>query len=79
MSSELNPKDHWECAMSAKNFSILAACIFTIVALGQLVRALAGVEVTFNGTTIPIWASWIAFVIVGLLAFVGFRTTRSIT
>jgi hypothetical protein len=60
--------------MSAKNFSMLAACIFTIVALGQLIRAFAGFEIAFNGTTIPIWASWVAFIIAGLLALVGFRT-----
>jgi hypothetical protein len=62
--------------MSAKNFSLLAACIFTIVALGQLIRALAGLEIAFDGTTIPIWASWVAFIIAGLLALVGFRTAR---
>ena len=63
--------------MSAKNFTILAACIFTIVALGQLMRALGGFEVALNGTPIPIWPSWIAFVVAGLLALIGFRTASN--
>ena len=60
--------------MSAKAFSLLAACIFTIVALGQFIRAYAGLEIALNGTTIPIWASWVAFLVAGLLALMGFRT-----
>ena len=59
--------------MSAKNFSMLAACIFTIVALGQLIRAFAGLEIALNGTTIPIWASWLAVLVTGALAWFGFR------
>ena len=62
--------------MSAKNFSMLAACIFTIVALGQLIRAFAGFEIAVNGTTIPICPSWVAFFIAGFLALIGFRTAR---
>jgi hypothetical protein len=36
---------------------ILAAVIFTIVAVGQLFGAVVGLNVTLDGSTIPVWAS----------------------
>src|SRR5690242_19627328 len=44
--------------MSAKDYSRLAAIIFAIVALLQLVRAVSGWPITIGATTsIPLWAS----------------------
>jgi len=57
-------------------YSRLAAAIFAIVAVLQLVRALAGSPVTVARTEIPIWASWVAFVVAGLLAWVGFTVSH---
>jgi hypothetical protein len=34
----------------------------------QLVRALSGWDITVNGATIPVWASWLAAVVAGALA-----------
>jgi len=52
-------------------YSRLAGTIFAIVAILQLIRALAGSPVTIAGTAIPVWASWVAFVIAAALAWVG--------
>ena len=57
--------------MDARIFSRIAAVIFAIIAVLQLVRAISGWEVTLNGTPIPAWPSWLAAVVAGLLAFVG--------
>ena len=57
--------------MDAKSYSRLAAVIFAIIAILQLVRAVSGWEITLNGTSIPLWPSWLASVVGGLLAFVG--------
>jgi hypothetical protein len=57
--------------MDAKSFSRVAAVVFAIVAILQLVRALAGWDITINGAGVPLWASWLAAVVAGLLAFVG--------
>ena len=63
--------------MTAKNYSLLAAVIFTIVALVQLSRAaLLGLQIIVGSHTIPIWASWIAFVVAGGLAWLGFSAAR---
>jgi hypothetical protein len=54
----------------------LAGAVFAIVAVLQLVRSLAGWPVTVAGAAIPVWASWIAFVLAGALAWAGFAASR---
>jgi hypothetical protein len=61
--------------MTAKSFCSLAAAIFTLVALVQLTRAVLGWSLSIDGYDIPVWASWIAFVIASGLSFLGFRAT----
>ena len=62
--------------MTAINYAVLAAVIFAIVAVLQLARALLGAEVKVGSASIPLWASWIAFLVVSLLAWLGFTTTH---
>jgi lipopolysaccharide export LptBFGC system permease protein LptF len=62
--------------MDTKSYSRVAAIIFAIIAILQLVRALSGWEVTLNGGAIPIWASWLASVVAGALAYVGLIARR---
>ena len=57
--------------MDGKSYSRVAAIIFAIIAVLQLVRALSGWELTLNGAAIPLWASWLASVVAGVLACVG--------
>jgi hypothetical protein len=64
--------------MTAKNFSLLAAVIFAIVAVLQLGRALSGTPVNIGTTiSIPLWASWVACVVAAALAWLGFNASRS--
>ncbi len=64
--------------MTPKNYALLAAVIFTIVALVQLSRAaLLGFQTIIGSHTISIWASWIAFVVAGALAWSGFNAARA--
>ena len=57
--------------MDAKSYSRVAAIIFAIIAVLQLVRALSGWDITLNGAAIPFWASWLASVVAGALAWSG--------
>jgi len=57
--------------MNATSYARLAGAVFAVVALLQLARALAGWSVAFEGTAIPVWASWIACVVAGALAWLG--------
>ena len=62
--------------MDAMSYSRLASAIFAVVALLQLVRGVAGWPVAVGGTAIPVWASWIACVVAGVLAWLGLTASR---
>jgi hypothetical protein len=57
--------------MDAKSYSRVAAIIFAVIAILQFVRSVSGWELTINGAVIPLWASWLASVVAGALAFIG--------
>jgi hypothetical protein len=57
-------------------YSRLAAAVFTLVALLQFIRALAGWPISIAGTAIPLWASWIACVVAAVLAWLGLTASR---
>jgi hypothetical protein len=63
--------------MPAKSYSLLAAIIFTIIAVLQLVRALAGWPITVGTMLMPVWPSWIACVVAAALAWLGFTASRA--
>jgi len=58
--------------MTASQFSLLAAFIFGIVAILQIVRAALGWAVTIEQRPIPLWASWLAGVVAMVLAWLGY-------
>ncbi|MGA8433777.1 MAG: hypothetical protein WB713_03120 [Methyloceanibacter sp.] len=63
--------------MTTQSYSRLAALIFAVVAALQLIRAVSGWPITVGATTsIPLWASWVACVIAGVLAWIGFEASR---
>jgi len=63
--------------MTIRTFCTLAAAIFALIAVLQLIRIVMGWVVTFNGMDVPFWASWIAVIVAGTLSLMGFRATRS--
>ena len=79
---ELGPAGGSDCCggklMTAKNFSLLAAVIFAIVAVLQFARAISGWPITLGTTiSIPVWASWVACVVAAVLAWLGFNASRA--
>jgi hypothetical protein len=60
--------------MYATSYARLAGVIFAIVAILQLVRAVSGWPVTVAGAEIPVSASWVAGVVAGVLALLGFTS-----
>ena len=62
--------------MNAQTYSRFAGTIFAIVAIFHLIRALMGTEVTLDGMTVPVGASWIALLVSGTLAWLGFAARR---
>ena len=62
--------------MTAEHYySRLAALIFALVAVLQIVRAVAGLRVTIGRTSIPIWASWVAGGFAIILAWLGYAAS----
>jgi hypothetical protein len=59
--------------MTIRTFCTLAAAIFALIALLQLLRLVMGWSVTLNGVDVPFWASWIAVAVAGALSLVGLR------
>jgi hypothetical protein len=59
-----------------KPFSSIAAVVFALVALVQLLRLVMGWSVIINGVPIPMWASVIACLAAALLAVAGWREAR---
>ncbi len=63
--------------MQSHHYAILAALIFTIVAIVQAARLFYGWPVTIGSTQIPMAVSWAAVIVAGLLALAGFTSARS--
>ena len=62
--------------MDATRYARLAGAVFAVVAVLQLARAAMGWSVSFEGTAIPIWASWVAAVVAGALSWLGLKATK---
>ena len=61
--------------MDPRNYSRLAAIIFAVIALLQLLRALFAWEVTLNGLPIPLFVSGIACFVAAIMAWLGFTAS----
>ena len=62
--------------MDQKTYASVAAALFLVVAIMHLLRIIFGWEVQIGGLTIPFWVSWLALVIAGALAYLGFAQTQ---
>jgi hypothetical protein len=59
-----------------KPASLVAAILFWLIALAQLLRVLLRVEVTAGGVTIPLWVSIAAFIVLAVLGVWLWRERR---
>ena len=62
--------------MTAAGYSLLAAVVFSLVAILQIVRAVMRLPVTVGQTSIPVWASWVACAVAIVLAWLGFSASH---
>jgi hypothetical protein len=63
--------------MTPRIFSVIAAAVFSLIALGHAIRLLFRWHVTVENIVVPVWISWIGLAITGYLAYQGFRSSRS--
>lgn len=62
--------------MSQHAFELIAGVVFLLIAIAHVFRVIFGVAVVVYSIPVPLWASGIAVVIMGYLAFEGFRLAR---
>ena len=62
--------------MSQHAFELVAGVVFLLITLGHVFRVIFGVSLVVYGISVPIWASGIAIIIMGYLAYEGFRLAR---
>lgn len=62
--------------MTQKLFCLIGGIVFLLIALGHLLRVIFGVTAVVAGVSVPMWASWVAFVVSGYLAVAGLRAAR---
>jgi hypothetical protein len=62
--------------MDLKRYLTMAGAIFVLVALAHLVRAVMDWPIVIAGWIVPIWLSWLAFVIAGALGYLGLSLAK---
>ncbi|SRR6266849_4433797 len=55
--------------MTPRIFCLIAAAVFSLIALGHAIRLLFGWHVTVENIVVPFWISWIGLAIAGYLAY----------
>lgn len=59
--------------MGFKEYCVVSGVLFALVACAHLLRIVNGMSVHVDDYAVPMFASWIAFVLPGALAFWAFR------
>ena len=62
--------------MNQRTFSLVASVTFLLIALVHALRLALGWHAVMNTWAVPMWVSWVAFVIALYLASAGFRLAR---
>ena len=60
-----------------KPASLMAALVFSLVAVAHLLRLISQVEVLVGGVTIPMWVSVVGLIVPGALALALWREAQS--
>jgi hypothetical protein len=59
--------------MDQRTYNTITAVVFLIIAVLHLLRVILGWPARIGGLDIPLWASWLAILVTGGLAYCGFR------
>jgi len=62
--------------MTRERYLLVAAIIFSAVALAHAARIVFGWGAVIDGWSVPMWISWAAAAVTGVLAYHGFRLRR---
>ena len=59
--------------MDQRTYNTVTAVLFLIMAVLHLLRIIFGWPARIGDLDIPIWASWLALIVTGALAYFGLR------
>jgi len=59
-----------------KSAPLGATILLVLIAVAHILRILFHVEVTADGTRIPMWVSWVAVLVTGILSIALWRESR---
>jgi hypothetical protein len=69
--------------MTLRSYALLAAMIFALIAVLQLMRVIldwqVAVDLGWGMFSMPFWPSWLASAVFGLLAWLGLAVARGTT
>jgi hypothetical protein len=61
-----------------RTYVLVSGAFFSLIALGQLIRAVLSVPMHVADVAIPVWCSYVAFVFLAALAVWAFRSARRV-
>lgn len=56
-----------------KPFTVFAIVVFALMSLMHILRLIFSWDVVFNGTRVPLWPSWVAAAVAGVVAYMLWR------
>jgi hypothetical protein len=59
-----------------RRYEQVSGALFALIAIAQLTRALLALPAQVGTFTIPVWFSFVAFVVTGTLSIWAFRASR---
>ena len=62
--------------MNYRTYCLVSGVLLAAVALAHLLRVVYGTSVTVDEYSVPMFLSWVGFVVPGCLAFWAFRVVR---
>ena len=62
--------------MNRERYFLITAIVFTVVTLSHLARIVFGWSFAIDGWSAPMWVSWVAAAVTGVLAYYGFLFSR---
>ena len=61
--------------MERSGYRTISGMVFGLIAIVQGIRAVLQVPVQVGATAIPVWASWVAVIVAGILCVWAFRSS----
>lgn len=63
--------------MTQKNYNTITGCLFVIIAILHLWRALSGTVVWVGSVSVPVWISWVGVILALVLGSYGLKHGKS--